>query len=160
LAGIGLAATAATVVTGGGSITLKGAATVLRVARRADALSPGMRHALAVAARSPNRRVLLAGIAASVHRIGRATSAAEVLPILRLADNPEDLKALARLSEAAGSDTRRTLEALGKARSLRLLSRISDLALAAMGLAALVIGQVAALAGALLKLAFRAAIRP
>ncbi|WP_265499459.1 hypothetical protein [Paracoccus beibuensis] len=159
LAGIGLAATVATIATAGSSLTLKGSATVLRVARRADALTPGMRRALRGATRSPAPVAALSAMAGDVRKLANRTSTAEVLPLLRLADGPEDLRALARLSDVTGSDTRRTLEVLGKARSLRLLSRISDLALAAMGLIALVLAQAAALAAALLKLGLRSLLR-
>lgn len=156
LAGVGLAASAAALVTAGGSLTLKGSATLLRVARRADALSPGMRRALSQAARNPNA---LQDMAVDVARLAGQTSPAEVLPILRMADHPADLHALARLSDVTRDKTRLTLEALGKARSLRLLSRVSDLALTAAGLMTLLLGQIITFALAGLKLGLRALLR-
>ncbi|MFC0202107.1 hypothetical protein [Paracoccus rhizosphaerae] len=159
LAGIGLAATISTVLTAGSSLTVKGAATVLRVARRADALSPGLRRALREAARGPAPAATLGAMAVDIRHLAARTSNAEVLSLLRHADNPRDLRALTRLSDAAGTDTGRTLEVLGKARSLRLLSRISDLALVAMGLVALVLGQLAVMAGAVVKLWLRSLLR-
>lgn len=159
LASVGLAATAGTLLTAGGSLSLKGAATTLRVARRADALSPGMTRALAVAARGPDPAAALGGIAGDLRRIGAQSSVAEVLPILRLADDPADLRALARLSEAAGPRTTRTLAVLGKSDSLRLMRRVTDAALTAAALLGLVLGQVAALIGALAQMALRRAMR-
>ncbi|MGR3248018.1 MAG: hypothetical protein ACU0DJ_01295 [Paracoccus sp. (in: a-proteobacteria)] len=159
LAGIGLAATISTVVTVGSSLTLKGAATVLRVARRADALSPGLRYALREAARGPAPAATFGSVAGDIRHLATRTSNAEVLSLLRHADSPRDLRALTRLSDVAGPDTGRTLEVLGKARTMRLLSRISDLALAAMGLVALVLGQLAVMAGAALKLWLRSLLR-
>ncbi|MFN4059552.1 MAG: hypothetical protein ACK4IA_02230 [Paracoccus hibiscisoli] len=160
LASVGLAATAGTLLTAGHSLSLKGAATTLRVARRADALSPGMTRALAVAARSPDPAAALGGIATDLRRIGTHSSIPEVLPILRLADDPADLRALARLSEAAGPRTSRTLTVLGKSDSLRLMRRVTDAALTAAALLGLVLGQIAALLGALAQMALRRALRP
>lgn len=160
LATLGLAATAGTLVTAGGSLSVKGAATTLRVARRADALSPGMTRALAAAARSPDPARALGDIATDLRRIGAHTSIPEVLPILRLADGPEDLRALSRLSEAAGPVTSRHLAVLGKGGSLRLLHRLSDLAMAALALAALILSQLAGLLAALAQLALRRLLRP
>lgn len=160
LATLGLAATAGTLATAGQSLHLKTAATTLRVARRADALSPGMSRALVRAARGPDPARALGGIAGDLQRIAGRTSPAEVLPILRLADDSAQLRALARLSDAAGPDTTRVLTVLGKARALRLMHRLTDMAMLAAGLIALVIGQVAALIGAGAQMALRRALRP
>ncbi|MFN3526312.1 MAG: hypothetical protein ACK4YU_09500 [Paracoccus sp. (in: a-proteobacteria)] len=160
LAGIGIAATAAGLVTLGGSLTLKGAATTLRVARRADALSPGMNRALLAAVRGPAPAQALGDMAQDLRRISRASSTPEALSVLRHADSAEDLTRLARFSEAAGPKTGRALAVLGKADSLRLLRRLGDLAMAAAGMIALVLGQIAALLGALVQMALRRALRP
>ena len=160
LATLGLAATAGTLVTAGSSLSIKGAATTLRVARRADALSPGMTRALSAAARSPAPARALSGIAGDLRTIGRQASVPELLPILRLADDPDDLRRLARLSEAAGPDTTRVLTVLGKSDSLRLTRRLADAAMAAAALIALVLGQMAALLGAGVQMALRRGLRP
>lgn len=160
LAGIGFAATAAGLVTAGGSLTVKGAATTLRVARRAKALSPGMNRALVTAARSPAPAKALGGMAADLRRISSSTSTPEAFTVLRHADSAEELTRLARLSEAAGPQTGHALTVLGKADSLRLLRRFADLTVSALGLIALVLGQIAALLGALIQLALRRALRP
>ncbi len=160
LATLGLAATAGTLVTAGSSLSIKGAATTLRVARRADALSPGMTRALSAAARSPAPARALSGIAGDLRTIGRHASVPEILPILRLADDPDDLGRLARLSQAAGPDTTRTLTVLGKSDSLRLMRRLADAAVATAGLIALVVGQLAALLGAGVQMVVRRCLRP
>lgn len=157
LASVGLLATAAGVATLGGSLSVKAAATTLRVAHRADALSPGMQRAVIAAARSP---ATMAPIAGDLGVIARATSGSELLPILRLADGPDDLRDLARLSDVAGPGTRSTLEVLGKTRSLRLLVRLGDLAVAALAVMALLLAQAAALAGSVVRLILRRALRP
>lgn len=158
LAGVGLAATAATVATLGGSAPLKIGVTTLRVARRAEALTPGLSRALIRTAREAGGAERLAAVAGDVTRIARATSPAEVLGVLRLADDAADLARLARLTEVAGADSRKALALLGKARALRLLNRVSQAAVATLGLIALAVAQVTALALAALKLALRRAL--
>ncbi len=160
LATLGLAATAGTLVTAGSSLSIKGAATTLRVARRADALSPGMTRALSAAARGPAPAHALTGIAGDLRTIGRQASVPALLPILRLADDPDDLGRLARLSQAVGPDTTRALTVLGKSDSLRLMRRVADAAMAAAGLIALVLGQMAALLGSGVQMALRRLLRP
>lgn len=160
LATLGLAATAGTLVTAGSSLSLKGAATTLRVARRADALSPGMTRALRAAARSPAPARALSGIATDVATIWRHASVGQVLPVLRLADDPAELGRLARLSEAAGPRTGRILTVLGKSDSLRLMRRVADAAMVAAALIGLVLGQIAALIGAAVQMALRRALAP
>ena len=155
LATLGLAATAGTLVTAGSSLSIKGAATTLRVARRADALSPGMTRPCPAAALRRAPHVALSGIAGDLRTIGRQASVPELLPILRLADDPDDLRRLARPSEAAGPDTTRVLTVLGKSDSLRLMRRLADAAMAAAALIALVLGQMAALLGAGVQMALR-----
>lgn len=160
LALAGLAATGATVVTAGGSAPVKIGATALRVARRADALSPGMTRALRRAATEAGGAERLAGMAGDVTRIARATSPAEVLPVLRLAQDAPDLARLTRFAESAGQKTRKALIVLGKARALRALNRLSTLAVATIGLVALAAAQIGALMAAILKLLLRRAVAP
>ncbi|MFB2595617.1 hypothetical protein ACEYYB_12295 [Paracoccus sp. p4-l81] len=158
LAGLGLAATAATVATVGGAAPIKTGVTALRVARRAEAISPGLNAALIRATREAGGAERLADMAGDVTRIARATSPAEVLGVVRLADDAPDLARLARLAEVAGPDSRKALTLLGKARALRVLNRVSTAAVAAIGLVALAAAQVTALALAALKLALRRAL--
>lgn len=155
LAGLGLAATAATVATVGGAAPVKIGVGALRVARQADALSPGLTRVLTRAATEAGGVERLTSVAGDVTRIARATSPAETLPLLRLADDAPDLARMARLAEVAGPDTRKAVTLLGKARALRALNRVSTLAVAAIGLVALAGAQVLALALAALKLALR-----
>lgn len=182
LALVGLAATGAILVSGGTSLTLKAGATALRMARRTGALTPGLGRALADAGRGLirwqelpavlGRRVpvetavdqarwaALGAMAADIGRIAARTSPAEALTLLRHAEDGADLARLARLAEAAGPDTRKSLAVLGKARAFRTLARLSDLALAAVGALALLAAQVGALLASAAKLLLRRALGP
>lgn len=160
LAGIGLAATAAALFSAGSTLGVKGAATSLRVARRAKVLTPGLSRAMLDAARGADGGQALGRMVADVGRIGNATSNAEMLLILRHADNPVELGRIARFTEVAGPRSRHGLEALGKARSLRLLTRISDLALAVLSLMGLMLGMVASALGWLLSRLIGRLLRP
>lgn len=157
LGGLGIAATAATVVSLGSSASVKVGLTTLRVARKANAMSPGLRRSLIAASKTEGglRRAL-----GDANRIRNSTSPGEVMVVLRHADDVDELSRLARLSEVAGKDTRKTLEALGKPRSLRLLNRVSDLALAAIGLLTLITTQIITLFLGVLKLFLRRLIAP
>ena len=151
LATLGLGATAATIATAGTSATIKIGATVLRVARKMGALSPGMTAAIVRSSRSADAAEEFSLLLSDFGRLREATSTAEALSLLRLADDPADLARLARVSEAAGKDTRKTFEVLGTVRTFRLLDRVSELALAAIGLLVLVASQIGTLAGILLR---------
>lgn len=155
LGALGIVATAATVISLGSSAPVKAGLTTLRVARKANAISPGLRRSLIAATKTDGglRKVL-----GDANRIRNSTSSGEVLTVLRYADNADELSRLARLSEVAGKDTRKALEALGKPLSLRLLNRVSDLAVAAIGLLALVAAQIVSLVLAILKLMLRRSI--
>uniref|UniRef100_UPI0035B4539B hypothetical protein n=1 Tax=Paenirhodobacter enshiensis TaxID=1105367 RepID=UPI0035B4539B len=163
LAAVGLAATGATIASGGlgagATLPVKVGASALRIARRAKALSPGLSRALREAASEAGGTARLSTMAGDVTRIAKATSPAEVLPILRLADDEADLSRLARLSEVAGPETPRALEMLGKARSLRLLHRLGDAAIMALGGLMALIGQLGALLGAGLSAMLRRGLR-
>jgi hypothetical protein len=160
LAAIGLTATAATLASGGTSLTVKYGATVLRLARRLGALPPGMARAIRAAAVAGDGGAALGRIAGDIGRLRDATSTAETLTLLRLADTPGDLTRLARIAEAAGPDTRRAVEVMGKARTLRVASRLSDAVLGVLGLAAWLAAQAAALLGSLLGWVVRPLTRP
>ena len=178
LALTGLAATGAVLVTAGSSASVKAGATALRVARRTGSLSPGLARQLRqmadldiAYARLPDYlagKVPLSAVAdpAKISRIGRTaqdfgliakrTSPAEAISLLGYADTTDDLASLARLADAQGPATRGTLRILGKARSFRMMHRLTDLALATLALLAALAGQC--LAACLW--AARRAIRP
>lgn len=159
LATVGLAATVVALPSLGSSVPVKIGASVLRVARKARALSPGMTGALRLAARDGRRIERLTAFASDVTRIAKQTSPAEALRVLRLADSPAELSRLARLTDAAGPDTRKALAVLGKARSLRMLHRLSDLAVMTAGFLLSIAAQTGTLIGAILKLMLRRALR-
>jgi hypothetical protein len=164
LAVVGLGASGLVLLSGGASAPVKAGATVLRLARKLGALPPGlaraMREAAEAALRGGDEGVQLVAMAGDIGRVAGATSPAEALLLLRHADDAQDLARLARLAEVAGPDTRRAVAVLGKARAFRALTRISDLALAAMGLVGLVLAQVGAVLAALIKLALRRTLHP
>lgn len=150
LALVGLGATAVVVITGGSSAVVKFGATAGRLARRMGTLTPAFGRTLADAADLPvNWHAVVRGAPISeitdvtrLERLGRIaedigtvkanTSWTEALVLLRHVDSADDAAHLARLSAAAGPETRATLEVLGKARAFRALTRVSDLALAAI----------------------------
>lgn len=169
LAVLGLAATGAIVVSGGGSAPVKAGASLVRAARRMGALSPSLARGLgeamtglvlwdrlpAVLRGAPAETALDAGkaarlsaLAGDVGRLREATSTAETLLLLRHADSADDLARLARLAEATGPETRAALRVLGPARAFRLLDRLSGLVLGAVGLIGLAMAQLGSLAGA------------
>lgn len=176
LALVGLAGTVVIVVSTGTSASAKVGATLVRVARRMGAVSRPLLEALTgavdglvrwerlgdvVLLRAPLDTAVdaahwsrLTGIAADAGRLRDNTSIAEALVLLRYADTPEDIGHLARVSEAAGSDTRKVMRALGKD-AFRLLRRLSHLAELAVGLVALVTAQLGTLALGLLRLGLR-----
>lgn len=152
LAAIGLGATAATLASGGTSASVKVGATALRVARKMGALQPGMLGAVRRAALKGTDGVEeLSAIAADFGKLRDKTSTAEALVILRHADDPADLARLGRVADAAGPDTRKTLDVLGKARTFRLLDRVAGITLAMIGLLVLLAQQAALLFGMLMR---------
>lgn len=179
LALVGLAASGAILVSGGTSATAKVGATMLRLARRSGALSLRMSATLGDAVsglvRWDRLPAVLAGdlplddavdaarwsgltaLAEDAGTLSRNTSGAEALSLLRRVDSAEDLARLARVSQAAGPDTRKVIAVLG-ADALRLLDRVSHLALAAIGLVTLVATQIATLVLGLLARILR--VRP
>ena len=156
LAIVGLGATASLVLTGGGSASAKAGATALRVARRIGALSPRFLGELSDLARlnlrpaglwryvrgqgpldaalDTARLARLESLGADLTVVARNTSVAETLVLLRHVETAKDAARLARVSEAAGRDTRRYFEVLGKRRVFARLVRLGDLALTAAAL--------------------------
>ena len=183
LAVVGLGATGLVLVSGGSSMTIKAGATVLRLARRLETLTPDMMISLRAASdipvtwsrlpdfafgRAPLSAVTdtarlsgLGRMAQNVGTIGRNTSTADALVLLRHVDSADDAARMARLSTAAGPGTRRTVEVLGKTRAFRALTRLSNAAIAALALIYAFVLQILMLAGSWAggKL-LRAATRP
>jgi hypothetical protein len=182
LAVAGLGATGLVAFTGGTSYVLKTGASAARVARRMGTLTPGLTRILGeatdvpvawdrvvpyIAGRVPldavadlSRLARAGRIAEDLGDVARRTSPEEALALLRHVDTAEDAARLARLSAAAGPETRVAMELLGKARAFRLLVRVSDLALAAIGLVALLAAQVGSALISLLLGVLRRALRP
>lgn len=149
LASIGLLATGAILVTGGTSASVKAGATGMRVARRMKTLTAGLADEVMrvldpglvgrIITRSTDaadtaRTARAQALAADVGRVAGNTSITDTALLLRHVDGAEDAARLARLSDAAGPETRGVLEVLGKSRAFRTLARISDEALAAAAL--------------------------
>ena len=178
LAFAGLGATGLAIGTGGTTLPVKAGATLLRSARRMEALTPGMTNVVLgmtdiavswdevpdyVIGRVPLDDVVdtaklasIGDLASDLERVRQNTSTAEVLTLMKHVDNAEDAKDLARLSDAAGPRTTHVIETLGKSRSFRLVHRLSDMALLTIGLLTALALQVLALTGSL----FRRALRP
>ncbi|WP_112321839.1 hypothetical protein [Oceanibium sediminis] len=160
LAGVGLGATLAILVTAGSSASVKGGVAVIRVARRADGLTPALQAQLARiggelvdfdklprglrAGLDPNAyraalnpRALGEG-AALLDYLGRMQKAvpnSHALALLPLIDNGADARRIANLSEAGGLRTVAVTNRLGKSRALRLTARFSRAGRTLVGLA-------------------------
>jgi len=182
LALAGLGATALTLHTGGTAYAVKAGASVLRAARRMGTLGAGLTAELRRLTDLPVRWEavpdLIAGRAgldavtdtAKLAALGRlagdlgevraATSTAETIALLRHVDSAGDAAALARVARIEGAATPATMRALGKARAFRALVRLSDLALAALGLAAALALQLLALLSESVRLMLRPRSRP
>ncbi len=161
LALVGLGATAAILVSGGSSATVKAGAGLLRLARRMGSVTPGLARVLEVPVRwgavpgyvmgratlaevTDLARLDRAGaIAADLGRVREATSTAETLRLVRFVETPDDAARLARVAEAAGPRTARTLEVLGKGRAFRATVRLSRAAVGALVLIWLTAVQIA-----------------
>ncbi len=76
-----------------------------------------------------------------------ATSTAEALRLTRLVDGPQDAARLARVAEAAGPRTTRTVAVLGKGRALRATVRLGRAAAGTLALMWLALVQVAVVVG-------------
>ena len=169
LAVVGLGATGLVVVSGGSTATIKAGATMLRLARRLGTLTPAFTRNLRLASdipviwsrlpdfalgRAPLSAVTdtarvsdLGRMAQNVGAIGRNTSTGDALMLLRHVESAEDAARMARLSAAAGPETRRAVEVLGKTRAFRALTRLSNAAIAALALIYAFTLQILLLAG-------------
>lgn len=167
LALAGLGGTAAVLVSGGGSATVKAGATALRLGRRLGTLTPGFLRSLGrltdlrldarkllpwTLGRVPTDELLdtarlarLSGVAGDLTRVASNTSLGDTVLLLRHVDGPADASRLARVSDAAGPRTRGVMEVLGKRRAFRALLRLSDTALAAAALIFATLLQLATL---------------
>ncbi|GHF64009.1 hypothetical protein [Seohaeicola zhoushanensis] len=182
LAVVGLGATAAILVSGGTSTTVKAGATVLRVGRRLGTVTPEFLRLLTRLADVDLKPALLLpyargaarldevvdtaklarieGVAGDLARVAGNTSVGDGVLLLRHVDSAEDAARLAKVSEVAGPRTRGLFEVLGKNRVFRALVRLSDLALtAALLIWATALQALLALAGWLGGRAFRLAVR-
>lgn len=147
LALLGIAATAAILVSGGSSAAVKAGTGTVRMARRMGTLTPGMTRSLteladvpidwAAAARlAPLEQITdvaqlgrLGTVATDLGRIARTAGSAETLLLLRHIDSAEDASRMARAASISGPRTFARVEVLGKARLFRTMVRLSDLAL-------------------------------
>jgi hypothetical protein len=175
---VGLGATAAILVSGGSSATVKGGATVLRVGRKVGALPPRLADEVAVLASNalrldrageamrtrqvslliePAAAARLSGVASDVGRLTDAMPLGDAFAVVRRAESADDLARLARVANATGDQTRATLAVLGKARLVRLTTRLADMAILAAALLAAVAGQVVSFAIWLLRRMLRPA---
>lgn len=178
LALVGLGATAAVVVSGGSSATVKAGATLLRMARRIGSVTPELARMLRVPIRWLRVGDVLAGsarleeaidaaaltrvrsMADDLGRVATATSPAVALRLMRVVGTPEDAARLARVAEAAGPRTTRTFAVLGKGRVARATVRLSRAAAGTLVLIWLTALQIAVvLATRLGSLVFRSAVR-
>lgn len=147
LAMVGLGATAAIVVSGGTSVTVKAGASVLRIARRLGTVTPRFARHLAtvsdiglkpgrllpyLAGRVPLDEVVdtarlarMSDLSGDFARVAGNASITDAALMLRHVDTAEDAARLARLSDAAGPATRPAMEVLGKRRAFRVLVRLS-----------------------------------
>ena len=172
---VGLTATAAVVVSGGGSGAVKAASGALRVAKGMGRVSARMvDYVVQVSARAIDMKLLAKGdvlkavrlselaplvkTASHLDEVRGATDAATVLQLLPLVDDAEDAGRLARVAKAAGKETAASAEILGKARLFRTTLRWSgSLVRLVLGLVALIGGVAGALGHVALSLAARRA---
>lgn len=154
LALVGLTATGAVAVSGGGSLTIKAGTTVMRIARRLGTLSAPFAARLSglvgdavrwdrmgdlAARRIAPAEVLnaakldeLRDIGRSLARVADGTSVPDAVLLLRHVDTAEDAARLARVTDALGPRTRGAFDVLGKSRVFRATVRLSDLAIGAV----------------------------
>jgi hypothetical protein len=143
LAGVGVGLTAATVLSSGTAAPLKTCSSTLKLATRANKLSPKMQAVLikqatnifdykafllatrgeknldnlrqaAIKAYNPKALDELSATAEQVNSIRKSTSLVDTLDILRYADSTDDLRRLEKLSIKYGSETKGILKLLGK----------------------------------------------
>lgn len=143
LAGVGVGLTAITVLSSGTAAPLKTGSSTLKMATRANKLSPKMQTVLikqatdlfdyktfllatrgeknldnlrqaAIKAYNPKALNALSETAEQVNAIRKSTSLVDTLDILRYADSADDLRRLEKLSIKYGSETKGILKLLGK----------------------------------------------
>jgi len=148
LAIVGLGASGAVLVSGGSAATVKAGATVLRVGKRLGRLSPGLIGVLDVGLK-PNRiwpwtkgraaigevvdlgkLARLRNVTGDLARVYDNTSLTDAVLLLGHVENADDAARLARVSDAAGTRTRATMDTLGKRRAFRAVTRLGNHALA------------------------------
>lgn len=143
LAGVGVGLTAITVLSSGSAAPLKTGSSTLKMATRANKLSPKMQSVLikqatdlfdyktfllatrgeksldnlrqvAIKAYNPKALNALSDTATQVNSIRKSTSLVDTLDILRYADSADDLRRLEKLSVKYGTETKGVLKLLGK----------------------------------------------
>lgn len=143
LAGVGVGLTAITVLSSGSAAPLKTGSSTLKMATRANKLSPKMQAVLikqatdlfdyktfllatrgeksldnlrqaAIKAYNPKALDALSETADQVNTIRKSTSLVDTLDILRYADSADDLRRLEKLSVKYGTETKGILKLLGK----------------------------------------------
>lgn len=165
LALLGLGATGAAVATGGSSLTVKAGTGLLRIARRMGSVTPGLARMLDIPvawSRLPDvaqgtaklddvtdlaRLGALQEVAGDLGRVRAATSTGDALRLMRFVDGPEDARHLARIADAVGPKTSRTLHVLGKGRAIRASMRLTRAAAGTLALIWLTLVQAAILVG-------------
>ena len=134
LAAVGLGATAAILASGGTSAAVKAGASLLRMARRMGTLPPALLRLARRAVADPAARASLRGVAGDLGRVRAAAGTATALRSLRLVEGTRDAARLARVAEAAGPRTGRTLAVLGRGRAFRATVRLSRAAAGTLAL--------------------------
>ncbi|NSX54455.1 hypothetical protein [Parasulfitobacter algicola] len=173
LAIVGLGATAATLHSGGSSLTVKAGASLLRLGRRIGSVTPAFTRVLrktadidvnwsAVPAYTIGTKglddvvdaaqlVRLQRLAGNLGEVRKHTSLGDTLGLMRHVDSAEDAASLARVARAQGPATRATFYALGKARTFRAIHRLSDLLMATYALLAALVTQVLVFAAGIIR---------
>lgn len=151
LAVVGLGATAAILVSGGTSTTVKAGATVLRIGRRLGTVTPEFLRLLTRLADIDLKPALILpylrgttrlddlldtaklarveAVSGDLARVAGNTSLGDGVLLLRHVDTAEDAAQLARVSGVTGPRTRAIFDVLGKRRVFRALVRLTDIAL-------------------------------
>ncbi len=171
LSAVGLGATMAILVSGGTSAAVKGGTAILKTARRAGKLSPGLQALLLRSGRTiihwdrlprtagalldpaAYRAALnmpvatrISALAADLDRLRRSVPLPHAMALLGQIDTAGDARRISRLAAVGGTRTVAVTLRLGKARTLRLTSRLSRTARNILGLTAALAAQAAALA--------------
>jgi hypothetical protein len=128
LASLGLAVTAATYVSAGGTVPVRAGLTMVKDARKVGRLGAGLTEWAGRSARGVVDAPMLqqAVATASIARPGQTITAMKAafkaekagtkgaLDVLRIADGPKDVARAARLAESKGSQTRAIVKILGR----------------------------------------------